>query len=161
RSVRLSELFELEKAQNARLDAELLEAHKDCLETRQQLDEAVLQGNLFPLLNSVSSQGDEMRERLKNIENDYELKLKEMSEAKNDTKWRLGEVEALLAHKDWQLEQEKKNYQKLLENNSNDKPVNSEEIQRLNDQLIRKTEEKNAADWKIGELKQLWNDAKW
>jgi len=73
----------------------------------------------------------------------------------------LGEVEALLAHKDWQLEQEKKNYQKLLENNSNDNPVNSEEIQRLNDQLIRKTEEKNAADWKIGELKQLWNDAKW
>nr|CAD2179325.1 unnamed protein product [Meloidogyne enterolobii] len=175
RSVRLSELFELEKAQNARLDAELLEAHKDCLETRQQLDEAVLQGNLFPLLNSVSSQGDEMRERLKNIENDYERKLQEMSEAKskvewrlgevmqmyNDTKWRLGEVEALLAHRDWQLEQEKKNYQKLLENNSNDKPANSEEIQRLNDQLIKKTEEKNAADWKIGELKQLYNDAKW
>lgn len=82
----------MEKAQNARLDAELLEAHKDCLETRQQLDEAVLQGNLFPLLNSVSSQGDEMRERLKNIENDYELKLKEMSEAKSKVEWRLGEV---------------------------------------------------------------------
>lgn len=179
RSVRLSELFELEKAQNARLDAELLEAHKDCLETRHQLDEAVLQGNIFPLLNSVSSKEElqqyELRERLKNVEKDYQNKLEELNEAKskvewrlgevmqmyNDTKWRLGEVESLLAHRDWQLEQEKKNYQKLLENNSNNKPSISDEIQRLNEELSKKTEEKNCADWRIGELIQLWNDAKW
>ena len=96
RSVRLSELFELEKAQNARLDSELLEAHKDCLETRHQLDEAVLRGNLFPLLNSVSSKEEsqqyELRERLRIAEQDCERRIEEMREAKSKVEWRLGEV---------------------------------------------------------------------
>ncbi|KAF7637107.1 AMPK1_CBM domain-containing protein, partial [Meloidogyne graminicola] len=160
RSGRLSELFELEKAQNVRLDAELLEAHKDCLEIRHQLDEAVLQGNILPLLTSVSSkeesQNYELRERLNNVERDYERRLEEMSEAKSKIEWRLGEVMQMYQ---WELQQEKKNYQKLLENN--DKPSISDELERVTQELANKIEEKNRADWRIGELTQLWNDAKW
>lgn len=37
----------------------------------------------------------------------------------------------------------------------------SDEITRLSSELNKSGEEKSKSDWRIGELLQFWNDAKW
>jgi len=118
-------------------------------------------------------------EAIYRLKNDYEHRMREIMELKNriewrlgevtqnyhDTKWRLGEVEATMAHKDLQREtvekqlHEAQNRIKELESitvsdSSPSSTANHEEIQRLK-------EENGKIEWRLGEVNQRWNDAKW
>nr|CAD2151538.1 unnamed protein product [Meloidogyne enterolobii] len=78
-----------------------------------------LEGNL-PLING----------------SEYSKQLSEMEKKYNDTKWRLGEVEAEL---------------NSLKNRE----------QHLNNELSKNIELKSKVEWRLGEVMQYLNDAKW
>uniref|UniRef100_A0A183BVQ0 AMPK1_CBM domain-containing protein n=1 Tax=Globodera pallida TaxID=36090 RepID=A0A183BVQ0_GLOPA len=97
-----------------------------------------------------------------NLKNKVEWRLGEVSQQCHDTKWRLGEVEATLAHRDWELDQAN-NRIKQLETSVAATPsaTINDELERLREELTRKVEEKSKVEWKLGEVNQCWNDAKW
>jgi hypothetical protein len=74
----------------------------------------------------------------------------------------LGEVEATLAHRDWELEQAQ-NRIKQMETalSQNDGAMQNDELQRLKAELGEQSKEKAKLEWRLGEVTQWWNDAKW
>lgn len=74
----------------------------------------------------------------------------------------MGEVEATLAHRDWQLEQAN-NRIKQLEGSlsTSDSAKVNDELNTLRAELAKQSDERSKLEWRLGELSQWWNDAKW
>ncbi|KAL3079023.1 hypothetical protein niasHS_014805 [Heterodera schachtii] len=113
-------------------------------------------------INRMRAEFEQQYNEMRDLKNKVEWRLGEVTQQYHDTKWRLGEVEATLAHRDWELEQANSRI-KQLETSVAATPsaTLSDELERLKEELARKTEENGKMESKFGEVNQWWNDAKW
>ncbi|KAI1722969.1 glycogen recognition site of AMP-activated protein kinase domain-containing protein [Ditylenchus destructor] len=124
-------------------------------------EEAGKTGHFFDELERVKKEYDVKIADILQLKNQLEWKLGEVTKNWNDAKWRVGELESSIAHKDYELDQSSNRIKQLESVLATPVTNMSEELKHLREEVRKLTDQKSTVDWKLGEVTQWWNDAKW
>uniref|UniRef100_A0A915ECC3 AMP-activated protein kinase glycogen-binding domain-containing protein n=1 Tax=Ditylenchus dipsaci TaxID=166011 RepID=A0A915ECC3_9BILA len=106
--------------------------------------------------NSELENHSELRREIDNLRQEkghLEWRTTELNQAYNDAKWRIGELEAEVGRKSDHIQ--------YLESGGGDQRNFEEERRNLHRQLDELRDQKSKVEWRLGEVKQFWNDSKW